>query len=305
VLVIGAAGLDAVGRVRGDLKSGTSNPARIRLSFGGAARNVAENLARLGQPVSLISAVGYDEVGDQILAAARQAGVDVSGVVRAKEQPTGSYLAVLDAQGRLKFGLDDMRAMSVITPDVLKARAEMFYDASLVFVDTNLPRDTLRTAVSLARKAQIPVCADATSLSLAGRLKPHLPRLHLITPNTAEAGVLCGRTIGEDDRDDALDAAKCLVSAGVKIVIITMGELGLVYATSETSGQIPAIRTEVLDPTGVGDALTATVIFALLNDIPLDDAVRLGVAAASLTLRHLGSVVQDLSLQKLYDGLVI
>ncbi len=61
----------------------------------------------------------------------------------------------------------------------------------------------------------------------------------------------------------------------------------------------------MLDPTGAGDALTATVVFSLLNDIPLDDAMRLGVSAASLTLLYPGAVIPDLSLQKLYDHLVI
>ena len=57
------------------------------------------------------------------------------------------------------------------------------------------------------------------------------------------------------------------------------------------------------DPTGAGDALTAAVLFGLLNDMPIDDAVRLGVAAASLTLTYRGSVIPDLSLEKLYDQL--
>ncbi len=77
------------------------------------------------------------------------------------------------------------------------------------------------------------------------------------------------------------------------------------YATAETSGFVPAIRTEIVDPTGGGDALIAAVIFALLNDIPLDDAIRLGVSAATLTLRYPGAVVPELTLEKLYDKLVI
>jgi len=44
-------------------------------------------------------------------------------------------------------------------------------------------------------------------------------------------------------------------------------------------------------------------LFALLNDISIDDAVRLGVSAATLTLRHRGAVVPDLTLEKLYDQL--
>jgi pseudouridine kinase len=86
---------------------------------------------------------------------------------------------------------------------------------------------------------------------------------------------------------------------------VALAQLGVVYASSETSGHIPAVRTKIVDPTGAGDALTATVIFALLNDIPLDDAVRLGVTAASLALRQRGTVVPDLSLENLYNRLVI
>ena len=116
---------------------------------------------------------------------------------------------------------------------------------------------------------------------------------------------LCEPAREVTNRKQALEGAKCLVSQGVQIAIITLAEQGLVYATSETSGYVPAIRTEVLDPTGAGDALTATVIFALLNGIELDEAVRLAVSAASLTLRYGGAVVPDLSLEKLYDQLVI
>jgi pseudouridine kinase len=79
----------------------------------------------------------------------------------------------------------------------------------------------------------------------------------------------------------------------------------VVYATSETTGHIPAIRTRISDPTGAGDALTAAILFALLNDIELDDAIRLGVSAASLTLRYSGTVCPDLSLEKLYDQLLV
>jgi pseudouridine kinase len=82
-----------------------------------------------------------------------------------------------------------------------------------------------------------------------------------------------------------------------------MAEFGLGYATASGSGHVPAIKTEILDPTGAGDALTAAVMFALLNGIPTDEAVRLGLAAASVTLRRPGTVAADLSLELLYDQL--
>jgi pseudouridine kinase len=304
VLVIGAAGVDIVGRLRGDLHSGTSNPAQIRSSFGGVARNVAENIARLGQTVELITAIGNDPTGEQILEQLTAAGVGTTAILHDKEHRTGSYLAVVNARGELQLALDDMRAISALTAEYLHAQAALFKQASLLFLDTNLSKETLRAAFSLARRYRLPVCADPTSTPLASRLIPHIARLHLVTPNLAEASILCGQTYLPRPRQ-AIEAAKCLVSQGVRIAIVTLAQFGVCYATSETSGHIPAIRTDIVDPTGAGDALSGAVIFALLNEITLDDAVRLGVAAASYTMRHRGSVVPHLTLEKLYDQLAI
>lgn len=304
-LIIGAAGVDIVGRLKADLHTGTSNPAQIRTSFGGVARNVAETLARLGHPVKLLSVVGEDQAGNQLLENIARAGVSVEAVKRTSLQPTGAYIGMVNAAGELQVAMDDMRAISELSPEYIRENAHLFQEASVVFFDANLPKETLRTVFSLARKAHLPVCADPTSTVLAERIKPYLNRLSLITPNSSEAAILTDQPISAPKRRDALQAAKRLVSQGVKVVIVSMAIYGVCYATSDTSGHIPAIRTEIVDPTGAGDALTATVLFALLNDIPIDDAVRLGVSAASLTLRHPGTVWPDLSLEKLYDQLLI
>jgi pseudouridine kinase len=89
----------------------------------------------------------------------------------------------------------------------------------------------------------------------------------------------------------------------VDIAIITMAEFGVSYATADSSGHLPAVQTEFVDPTGASDALTASVIFGLMNGIPLDESVRLGLSAAAYTLSVSGSVAKDLSLELLYDQL--
>jgi pseudouridine kinase len=305
VLVIGGAGVDIVGRLRFELQADSSNPAQIRYSFGGVARNVAENLARLGQPVRLITAVGEDDAGGRLLDALVEAGVDVGAVLRTGEGNTGIYLAVFDQAGDRRFALDDMRIVSSLTSQYIRQYAHLFEDASLLFIDANLPKETLRTVMSLARKARLPVCADPTAALLAHRIQPYISRFFMITPNSSEASILCDPAHPVNNRKQALEAAKCLVTQGVDLAIITMAEQGLCYATSEVSGHIPALRTGVIDPTGAGDALSAAVMFALLNGIQIDEAMRLGVSAASITLRYRGAVVPDLSLEKLYDRLVV
>jgi len=303
VLVIGAAGTDMVGRLRSELRPHTSNPAQIRFSFGGAARNVAENLLHLGTSVTLMTVLGNDEAGDNLIDAIRDNGANVEAILRSSHYPTGSYLALVNTEGKLEYALDDMRILSELSSEHIRAYEDLFSQASLLFFDANLSKETMRTIVSIARKAKLPICSDPTSQELAPKLKPFLKHLRLVVPNSGEASILCNKSIGVSTRKEAIEAAKCMVSQGVEIAIVTMAELGVCYATSETSGFVPPVRTHIVDPTGAGDALTAAMLFGLLNQMPIDDAVQLGVAAASLTLKYRGAVVPDLSLEKLYDQL--
>jgi pseudouridine kinase len=303
ILVIGSASLDIIGRTSAPIRYATSNPGVLRTSVGGSARNIAENLARLGMHTALISAVGDDPEGDRVLGETSMAGVDIEHCLRLEGQRTGAYLAVLDDQGALHLGLDDMPTIASITPDHLRACGHLFKEAAALVVDANLPPKSLATAISIAQRHRVPIVADTTSVSLAKRLQPHLKKLWLVTPNEAEAAALCPQPVPHADPPRAIEAARYLVSQGVGIAVISMAEFGVVYATADSSGHISALKTDVIDPTGAGDAMTATLVFALLNEIPLDEAVRLGVSAAAHTLRSRGSVASDLSLELLYDEL--
>jgi pseudouridine kinase len=303
VLVIGATSRDLKGRITGTIVPGVSNPGAVRRSVGGVARNVAENLARLGVNVSLMTAVGDDSTGREILRQATETGVDTSQTLVVEGGRTGAYLAVLDSNGSLAVAVDDMAVLEAITPRYLHGRRRMIAEAAMVVVDANLTPAALETLFGIAARANVRVCADPTSPLLATRLRPYVTQLAVVTPNAAEAEALTGLSVEDDD--DAQRVARYLVSLGVGLAVVTLGERGLAYATSEESGRFPAIRTEVVDLTGAGDALTAGVIFGLLNDLEPVEAVRLGLSAATLTLKCAETVCPDLSLEKLYDQLVV
>ena len=124
----------------------------------------------------------------------------------------------------------------------------------------------------------------------------------MVVPNLAEARALVG---DEDGSMDAQRLAMCLVELGVEIAIITLADKGLYYATPEERGRVPALQRDIVDLTGAGDALAGAVIFALLNDVPISEAVRLGISSAALTIQCPETVCPDLSLDRLYDELVI
>ena len=99
VVVIGAASIDSKGRANVPLTLGTSTPGTVRVSVGGTARNVADNLARLGVETVLLSAIGAGGSGKRILNNAEQVGIDTRFCIVSGEYRTSAYLALLDEQG--------------------------------------------------------------------------------------------------------------------------------------------------------------------------------------------------------------
>ena len=304
LLIIGACLMDTKGKPRSGLEPETSNPANIKTTLGGTARNVAENLARLGAEVKLISAVGDDMAGRQILEKTSRAGVDIQHVQVVDDANTGSYIAVLDSGGGLSVALDDTQVMSAITPDWVYKNRGLISDASMVMVDGGVTEATLETVVREANKVGVPVCADPSSTRLATRLCPILGQLNLVVPNELEAAAICGNEYVGYDPDASLALAREMVKRGVDTSVVTLSDFGLVYATSDESGYLPSNAQNVVDSTGTGDAITAAILFGMSEGLEILECMKLGVAAAGMTLQTADSVYQDISLEELYDHLV-
>jgi len=303
-LIIGAANLDIKGRPASAVTQGTSTPGIISASHGGVARNIAENLARLEVDTVLLTSVGDDDSGERILGHAAALGIDISEALSVNDQRSGAYMALVNEHGALDFAIDDMSVLAALTPDYFTFRRSLFEDARLVVMDANLSPAAMSAVVRLCAQAKVPLCADPTSILLAPRLIPYLSSLHLIVPNHYEAEALLNTTIQLSDREAAQAAAANMVAQGLQMAVITLGEFGVVYANAETAGHIPAVPGQIVDPTGAGDAMTAAIIFGILEGIPLDECVQLGVNAATLTMRSRDTVRPDLSIDLLYDALV-
>jgi pseudouridine kinase len=304
-LIIGATLLDSKGKPRAGLEPGTSNPSRIRHTRGGTARNVAENLARFGADVKLLSAVGDDRTGRQLLTQTAESGGDVSEVRIISGERTGSYLVILDEEGSLSVALDDVSIMSHISSCYLYQNRAMFRDARMILIDGSLDEAAVNKSVKLAGQYHVQLCVVPSSARLAYKFRRHLSHIYLVVPNEVEAAALTEVDFTGFDPDASLDVAILLMRAGVETAIITLSDFGLVYATSDETGYIPGQYSEIADSTGTGDAVTAAVMFGMVNDLPITEAIRLGAAAASLTLQSNDTVVTDLSLDMLYDHLIV
>jgi pseudouridine kinase len=282
VCVIGGANVDIHGAAYQPLRLRDSNPGSVHVSPGGVARNVAENLSRLGVDCRLVTAVGKDPHGEMLLTHGRAAGIDMRYVQELESAPTSTYLAVLDRTGDMQVAVADMDIMDQLTAARLEPLRNAIGETSLLVVDANLPDDALGWVVNTFPDHD--VFADTVSIAKAMRLKPYLGTLHTLKTNPAEAEALTGfeaRTGADLDR-----MADWLHAQGVQHLFLTRAENGLFYSTPDDRGQVPLEQggNGVRSTTGAGDAFLAALVYAHLQDWPLDGALQFAGAAAELTV---------------------
>ena len=307
VVVVGGANLDIKARSAAAAIPRTSNPGYTSTTPGGVARNIAENLARLGTPTQLIAAIGRDAHGERLLADTREAGVLLDHVHRST-RPTGSYTAILDADGELVLAVADMTATDELRPEHLKQARELIAHAALLVLDGNLPVPVTAHLLDLAHGAGVRVLIDPVSVPKAARLisllDPERP-VFAITPNRDELKALTGAETAGDDEQAA--AAAALHDLGVRHVWIRLGAQGSLLSTrlpghDDVLDRLPAHEAQVEDVTGAGDSMLAAFVHALLAGHHPAAAARYGHAAARLTLESSHTVRPDLTPRLLEDA---
>ena len=303
VVVIGGANVDVKARSTGHAVSRTSNPGTAVLGAGGVGRNIAENLARLGTSTHLVTAVGTDPLGDQLVASTREAGVGVEHVARL-DVPTGCYTAVLDHDGELLVAIASMAATEAIGAAEVEAAADLISGAALLVLDGNLGTAALDTARGLA--GDVPLVLDPVSVPKAERVRGYLDGnhpWHLLTPDYLELAALTGRPATYERQ--VVDACRHLHDRGVTWVWVREGERGSLLSGPEGTTHLPALPTRVTDVTGAGDAMLAAWCHGVLGGRTPLDAARLGHAAASVTIASEHTVRPDLTLallEQVMDG---
>ncbi|HLK67310.1 MAG TPA: carbohydrate kinase family protein [Bryobacteraceae bacterium] len=285
IACIGGAHIDRHGVLRGPLVLGSSNPGSVLVAAGGVARNVAENLARLGERVMLVSRVGDDAAGVQVRESAAACGIDTSLVTVSCVQPTASYTAILENNGELVLGLADMDIYEELSPAALEPFLMQLRDCSYWFVDANLPGTTIDWLLSSA--GEIPVAVDAISVAKAPRLTPMLGRVSLLFANMAQTRAMSGRA--------EAPVPEALQELGARAGVVTAGPAGIVVWQGQTVDRLPALPARVRDVTGAGDALVAGTLFGIAKGESLLDACRLGLAAAAITIESPQAAAPELT----------
>lgn len=298
ITCIGGANVDRKAQSTHKVRLYSSNPVSFTESCGGVARNIAENIRRLGLHCVLLTAVGEDKEGDWLLQDARSKNIDVSQVWRLAAERTGTYTALIDVSGEMIVSMADMDIYDKITPALIEERWSYIASSQAVFLDTNLPQESIKYILQRCGEQGIPVYIDPVSSTKAEKLPANLESVELILPNQEEAELLA--TMKIKSIEDCHAACLRIQARGVTNVIITLGEQGAYYASPDASGHLLPFPTDVKDVTGAGDAFASTVIFALAKGEDLPVACQLGLAAAALTVQTEESVSSQLQPEKIY-----
>lgn len=289
VVVVGGANIDIAGKALAPLVEFDSNPGQVSLSAGGVGRNIAHNLALLGEKVELISAFGDDENGAELARICRRAGIGLDHALVVEGQRTSTYLFIMDEAGEMRLAINDMAILEMLTPELLESRLPVMNAAAVCFIDTNLPAATLAW---LADALEVPVFCDPISQAKAPRLIGNLSGIHTLKPNRWEAQILTGSP------DPSL-AAERLLDAGVERVFISLGAEGLLCADKDTQVKLAQGPIEVANATGAGDAMMAALAWAHLEGMDVIQSGYAGLAAAAICVESTETVSPHMRVETL------
>ncbi|NXW99665.1 YOW5 protein, partial [Larus smithsonianus] len=196
-VVIGGINVDFIAKAQNPviLGGGQTNTGRVRRTFGGVGRNLADCLSRLGQTPLFLSAVGKDEHSESILHYCHH--MDMKAVLQLEGKSTATYCAVITSTGELSVGLGDMDIHHQITEQYVSQFKEDLCQAPLVCIDGNVPLSTIQYVCQLAREHQLAVCYEPTDENKASKpfLSDSWKALTYISPNLQELRAI-NRTLG-------------------------------------------------------------------------------------------------------------
>jgi pseudouridine kinase len=274
--LIGGANIDILGKSFETLRPSDSNPGKVSVSFGGVARNIAQNLTNIKSHVRLLTVFGDDMLGRQCAKDCTDRGMDISYSLFLENASSSTYLAIANKDGDMSVAIADMNILhnltkAAVTPFLLSINGD-----DVLVVDTNLEYEMIEYITS--NTACLLAC-DPISTTKTKKIIPFLHRLTVFKPNRLEAEVCCGFPITDDE--SLMKALKYLRKTGIRDVIITLGVRGGAIACDEGVFRYTHKDIPVISATGAGDAFLAAYI-AYLHFGSLV-ALKYGVASAIAT----------------------
>lgn len=274
-----------------------SRPGRLRhaghleIKIGGAESNVAIALSRLGIPAGWMSLLGDDEPGQIVLDRVRAEGVDVSGVRRVPDRPTGLYLRETVGPDTRVYYYRAGSAASTLAPDDLDMShlrgASFLHLTGITPALSGTCRGFVPRAAQEARGAGVRVSYDVNFRSKlwdAGAARAFteevLPLVDILFVGDEEARALWGRS------DEGL--LRELAEEGPGELVLKRGKQGCLALIGGELTDGAAFPVEEVDSVGAGDAFDAGYLAGWVWGLPAEERLRVANAMGALSVATLG-----------------
>lgn len=297
VCVIGGANVDISGTPNSYLSKNDSAPGKVSKSLGGVARNIAENLSKLGVRVEFITVLASDNYSNEIQINCRDNNISILNSQILPYGRTSTYVCINNEKGEMQYAVSDMEIYENLTPDYLSQKLNIINNATACVIDTNIPERSIEYIMDNCR---CPIFLDTVSTKKTEKICNKLRNIYAIKSNINEAEIISGITIKSDEDLDLI--ADKLVSRGIENLFITLGEKGVYYSNRNIRGMISACKNiDIVSTTGAGDTFVAALVWAYINNYDIKCAAKAGIAAASICVGSKNTVSQEISSEKIVD----
>ena len=268
ILCIGSVLWDVIGRSTQAMQAGSDVPGRVTRLPGGVAMNIAMTLRRFDLRPALLSVVGQDSEGIELIRKAEALDLNMNFLYRSEDLPTDQYLAIEGSNGMIA-AVADAHSLEAVGDKILAplengllGTAERPFEG-LIALDGNL---TLALLVQIAASPLFTKCDLRIAPASPGKAERLLPLLGhkgaTLYVNVEEAELLCQQSFS-----DAQVAAQTLVARGSNRVLVTHGPKVAALADSQVCvlATPPAVLPSRV--TGAGDTFMAAHIAAELRGL--------------------------------------
>lgn len=282
ILVFGASVVDMFGFCGKTYKSHDSIPGKVKISFGGVSRNIAENMARVGVTTKFISILGNDEIGRSMIEHSETIGYDMKDSLILKEGGTPTYMAILDEKGEMVSAIADMDSISEMNNEFIDSKSDIIRNSAYTFLDADDPKSLEYILKTFDGTTNF--ILDPVSSAKAEKIKHLIGYFHTIKPNRHEAEVLSGIKIKSEE--DLTRVGEYFLSKGITNVFISLDEDGIYYINKDSSGRIRTTDAVVRNVTGAGDSFVAGLGYGYINNLSIEDTVKFAISMSLITISH-------------------
>jgi ribokinase len=285
IVVVGSLNMDMVVSLdrrpdRGETVLGTE----FFMNAGGKGANQAVAARKLGATVAMIGKLGSDLFGDQLLANLEQVGVDCRAIEKVAEAATGVAFITLDPEGDNSIVVASGANLQ-LTPKDVRRWEELIKHAKLLMVQLEVPLETVREAIAIAKHYNVPVLLDpAPAQTLSTEL---LSMVDYIVPNETEIAQLTG--IDVFNQVTAKHAAVELLKKGVSTVFSKLGEKGVVVVNANRTFVMESYEVKAVDSTAAGDAFAGALGAAIVSGKDIWAATKFATAIGAITVTRKGA----------------